>query len=89
MSNVIHKRNGNDLSFVSIGFLGLTLEESTDVRCLRRKLEECEDLVNNLKESKQKRYAPRRQKEQLKHQLASKSKAKEHVSEQNLSLKAR
>ncbi|XP_072031866.1 clathrin heavy chain linker domain-containing protein 1-like [Amphiura filiformis] len=68
---------------------GLSLEESTDMVCLQRKIEECQQLVQNLKQSKQTRYAPRRQKEQLKHQLASKSKAKEHVSEQNLHLKAR
>lgn len=82
------------MDFISLSispslYIGLTFEESTDIGCLERKLEECQKMVQSLKDSKQTRYAPRRQKEQLKNHLANKTKAKEHVSEKNLQLKAR
>ncbi|PIK59196.1 putative clathrin heavy chain linker domain-containing protein 1 [Apostichopus japonicus] len=68
---------------------GLTLEESTDVQRLRKELNNLEMMLENLKSSKTKQYKPRWRKDELKQHLASKSKAKDHVSDQNQQFKAR
>ncbi|XP_071797566.1 clathrin heavy chain linker domain-containing protein 1-like [Asterias amurensis] len=68
---------------------GLTLEESIDIELLCKKLCSLEQLVKDLHLAKKTRYTSRDQKKQLKVQLASKSKAKDHVVEKNTQLKAR
>lgn len=74
---------------ISRHFSGLTLEESTDVQRLQKELSRLELTLENLQSSKTKQYKPRWRKDELKQHLASKSKAKDHVSDQNQHLKAR
>ncbi|KAJ8046059.1 Clathrin heavy chain linker domain-containing protein 1 [Holothuria leucospilota] len=68
---------------------GLTLEESTDIDRLKKELSNLDQTLKNLHMNKDKEYRPRWRKDELKQQLASKSKAKDHVSEQNQHLKSR
>lgn len=77
------------LSMPTKNIPGLTLEESTDVQRLQKELSRLELTLENLQSSKTKQYKPRWRKDELKQHLASKSKAKDHVSDQNQHLKAR
>ncbi|XP_022111074.1 clathrin heavy chain linker domain-containing protein 1-like isoform X2 [Acanthaster planci] len=70
-------------------FHGLILGESIDVEHLRKQSSSLDQQVNNLRQARKSHYTPREQKDRLKVQLATKTKAKDLVTEKNFQLKAR